>query len=185
MMNRPELLPQQDSVECDSAVASNTPREHFVLSLNAGSSSLKFCCFSVRDAGEAMSKFRAVYQGSVSDISSSATASLRVVLCHESEERCHQQSLGVVASMEEACIHAIAWIKKYHEKWGPLAIIGHRVVFGGAQFKGPTVINSSVVEQLETLSRYAPEHLPASLAVIRRVFTEFCGGPTLINIVRI
>jgi acetate kinase len=45
--------------------------------------------------------------------------------------------------------------------------IGHRVVHGGEEFSEPTVINKSVVEQIEKLIPLAPLHNPANLEGIK------------------
>ena len=47
--------------------------------------------------------------------------------------------------------------------------IGHRVVHGGSKYQIPALINSSVVDDIETLSRLAPIHNPPALESI-----DFC-----------
>ncbi len=44
-----------------------------------------------------------------------------------------------------------------------LSAIGHRVVHGGEEFKNATVINESVIKQIEALIPLAPLHNPANL----------------------
>ncbi len=45
--------------------------------------------------------------------------------------------------------------------------IGHRVVHGGEEFSKPTIIDNSVIEQIEKLIPLAPLHNPANLDGIR------------------
>lgn len=50
--------------------------------------------------------------------------------------------------------------------------IGHRVVQGGSIFKGSTLINEKVIEDIAELSTLAPLHNPAAVLVIRAVTKE-------------
>ena len=45
--------------------------------------------------------------------------------------------------------------------------VGHRVVHGGSEFDGPTLITDEVEREIEALSRLAPLHNPANLLGIR------------------
>ena len=45
-------------------------------------------------------------------------------------------------------------------------VVGHRVVHGGPALHNPTVIDDSIVEQLDAATALAPLHQPASLSVI-------------------
>jgi acetate kinase len=49
----------------------------------------------------------------------------------------------------------------------PLLAIGHRVVHGGRDYREPQRVTSAVMEELQRLSPYDPEHLPAEIALIR------------------
>jgi acetate kinase len=49
----------------------------------------------------------------------------------------------------------------------PIDAVGHRVVHGGPDFTGPTVIDLSVEDQLESLADLAPLHNPPSVAAMR------------------
>jgi acetate kinase len=49
----------------------------------------------------------------------------------------------------------------------PVAAVGHRVVHGGDQFTGPTVIDDAVVVDLEALVELAPLHNRAALDAIK------------------
>jgi Acetate kinase len=49
---------------------------------------------------------------------------------------------------------------------GEIDVIGHRVVFGGADLREPARITSSVREQLARVSEYAPAHNSSALAAI-------------------
>ena len=51
----------------------------------------------------------------------------------------------------------------------PIGAAVHRVVHGGATFTAPTVLDATVLAQLETLSELAPLHNPPALTAIRAV----------------
>ena len=48
-----------------------------------------------------------------------------------------------------------------------LMAVGHRVVHGGSDFDGPTLVTDEVEREIEALSRLAPLHNPANLLGIR------------------
>ncbi|SDT28595.1 acetate/propionate family kinase [Microterricola viridarii] len=48
-----------------------------------------------------------------------------------------------------------------------LIAVGHRVVHGGSEFDGPTLVTAEVEREIEALSRLAPLHNPANLLGIR------------------
>ncbi|GAB3119436.1 acetate/propionate family kinase [Glaciibacter psychrotolerans] len=48
-----------------------------------------------------------------------------------------------------------------------LLAVGHRVVHGGSDFDGPTLITAEVEREIDALSRLAPLHNPANLLGIR------------------
>jgi acetate kinase len=47
-------------------------------------------------------------------------------------------------------------------------VVGHRVVHGGADFTGPTVITDAVLDRLRALVPFAPLHQPAAIATIEQ-----------------
>lgn len=68
-------------------------------------------------------------------------------------------------------------------EWGPdleaipLRAVGHRVVQGGARFRGPALIDDAVEAAIEELSPLAPLHNPPNLLGIRAARTAFPGSP--------
>ena len=52
---------------------------------------------------------------------------------------------------------------------GGVDAVGHRVVHGGAEFTGPTVIDPDVLERIDRLGVLAPLHQPPAVAGIRSV----------------
>jgi len=59
--------------------------------------------------------------------------------------------------------------------FGPLDAVGHRIVHGGDDFRGPVLIDDGVERRLQALSSLAPLHQPKSLAAldaVRRVLPD-------------
>ena len=56
-----------------------------------------------------------------------------------------------------------------------ISVVGHRVVFGGANLREPTRITTAVREQLARVSEYAPAHNAAALAAIESAH-KILGG---------
>jgi acetate kinase len=77
----------------------------------------------------------------------------------------------------------MAVVLSLFEKHGPqideahLAAVGHRIVQGGSVFKGPAIINDTVLAQIADLSSLAPLHNPAHVSGIRAAQHAFPGVP--------
>ena len=59
----------------------------------------------------------------------------------------------------------LEWIDS-HTRDTSLAAIGHRIVHGGPRFHGPERITPAVVDALQRIVPFAPNHLPAELALV-------------------
>ncbi len=138
-----------------------------ILVLNAGSSSIKYQLFNMKDSlvltsglleqiGEASSRLKykwldatgeqkeAVQEGRVAD---------------------HKEGLRLILELTLK----IGVVKNLHELSG----IGHRVVHGGEAFWKPTPINDKVVDAIREMIALAPLHNPANLMGIE-VSRELC-----------
>jgi acetate kinase len=58
-------------------------------------------------------------------------------------------------------------------------VIGHRVVHGGPHFSVPTVINEAVLQALEEIKIYAPEHIPPALKTIEYAKDNYPALPNI------
>jgi acetate kinase len=61
----------------------------------------------------------------------------------------------------------------------PVNAAGHRIVHGGTEFSGPTVIDAGVEARLRALTDLAPLHQPKSLAALDAVTAVLPGIPTV------
>lgn len=137
-----------------------------LLTLNAGSSSLKFSVFEF--AGEEPSE---VCRGQVEGLGTAASFSAKSALPDgiTTIPPRRSEADGHLAALQE--------ILRYVEDAGGRAIgaVGHRVVHGGPTFAGPVRIDDTVLATLRELIPLAPLHQPHNLACIdasRDVFPD-------------
>ncbi len=138
-----------------------------ILALNAGSSSIKFSLF---DTTNGISSHSLLYQGVVDGIGGNPhflvqdTTGQRMVdeqlKTKATTQPGHKEALGVL----------LDWVER-QETGLTLIAVGHRVVHGGTLFLAPVLIDSQVINQLESLVPLAPLHQPHNLAAIRSIAT--------------
>lgn len=132
------------------------------VTLNAGSSSLKFAVFDGFSA-PATSLLRGKIEGIGGTPVFSAQDADGVAL--------DTGDLGALdpSSNHEALIaQLLPWLASY-QKDRPLLAVGHRVVHGGQFYDRPTLISPQVIQELETLAPLAPLHQPHNIAAIQAV----------------
>ncbi|MET9910264.1 acetate kinase [Streptomyces sp. NPDC006476] len=130
-----------------------------VLVLNSGSSSVKYQLLDMRDSSR-------LAAGLVERIGEETSRIRHTPLASGGGTR---ESVGPVAD-HEAALKAVAE-ELSRDGLGldspELAVIGHRVVHGGKTFTEPTVIDDTVLAEIERLIPVAPLHNPANLTGIR------------------
>jgi acetate kinase len=130
-----------------------------ILSLNAGSSSLKFALFEI----EAPDDVRPMARGQIEGI---GTAPHLIARDPAGAILTEQRWPDGGAMTHEAFFSALfAWVEA-HLDGDALAAVGHRVVHGGAEFVAPTLVDDAVLVKLDALSPLAPLHQPHNLAAI-------------------
>jgi acetate kinase len=132
-----------------------------VLTINAGSSSLKFSLYRVGDDGEPT----AALEGAIEGIGTEPHMTAKDAKGRELVDRRWQD-----ASIGHGAFFRVLgqWLR---EQLGDtkLAGVGHRVVHGGTEFAAPARIDDEVLAKLEKLCPLAPLHQPHNLAGIRAV----------------
>ena len=130
-----------------------------VLVLNSGSSSLKYQLLDMRDSSR-------LALGLVERIGEETSRLKHTPLATGGESR---ERTGPIAD-HEAALQAVAE-ELAKDQLGldspQLAAIGHRVVHGGQSFTEPTVVDDTVLAEIERLIPVAPLHNPANLTGIR------------------
>lgn len=141
--------------------------DDYALVLNAGSSSLKFCVFQ-RPAGDS---WHLAARGQIEGIGTSPRLSAKDA---DGESLVKQD---VAARDGKEALAALAgWLRTNYGGARVLGV-GHRVVHGGSRFKGPTILNAGVMQELYKLVPLAPLHQPYNLAAIEAVFERLPGIP--------
>jgi acetate kinase len=141
-----------------------------VVTLNAGSSSIKFGLFA-NEVGLP----RLVAAGQVDGIGADMWFTARDQKSEVSTKRDLVDSPR--ADGHRAAIDIILdWISKSFPDARVVAI-GHRVVHGGSDFSGPVLVTPDVFARLEKLSPLAPLHQPHNLAGIAAATAAFPSVP--------
>jgi len=143
-----------------------------VLSVNVGSSSLKFALWqTARDVRDE----RRLASGAISGLGS-ASAQLRVL---DGDGRTLQdEGCGAVGDAAAAALLALAALARA----GCAApdAVGHRLVHGGPDHAAPERVSDAVLSALAALEPYAPLHLPGELAVVRAIAAQQPALPQVV-----
>lgn len=133
-----------------------------VVSLNSGSSSIKFALYTLDDARQPQLSARGKIDGiGISPHLSARTAGGEVIL-----DRDWRGEAGLTHA--QLLEHLFDWSVGHLDQHEVIAI-GHRIVHGGTEFAGPCLIDEAVLAKLEALCPLAPLHQPHNLAAVRAV----------------
>jgi acetate kinase len=133
----------------------------YALVLNAGSSSLKFCVYERSEAED----WHLASRGQIEGIGTSP----RILVKDRAEKiLVDRRPDGEIRDGNDALNVLATWLKSTYGGARVLGV-GHRVVHGGVQFTGPTVITPQVIAELKRLIPLAPLHQPHNLAAIEAV----------------
>ena len=137
-----------------------------ILTINAGSSSMKFSVMEIPENKELINGYfqRIGLDGSFYDVKINGEKLHRdVVLTNHLEAlECVKKELvelNVVSTLDE------------------IDAVGHRLVHGGEEFKDSTLITDDVLEACKKFTKLAPLHNPAMLACIEASKEAFPGTP--------
>jgi acetate kinase len=131
-----------------------------ILTLNVGSSSLKFSLWQSASATD----LREIFRGEAEKIGIAPQLSVRNPDGHVVLRRSFDES-GACPGHEELLHELFSWLSQ--QRRDELKAIGHRVVHGGADFTAPVRIDDQAMERLRELEPLAPLHQPHNLAAIR------------------
>lgn len=149
-----------------------------VLTLNAGSSSVKFALFALPANGRDVPQ-QARMTGRIDGIGA-AGRPLRLTAEDAAGNRLEDVELPIEGSAElqhrEALRRLAHWL---HDCDAGLRItaVGHRVVHGGRQFSAPVLLDAQVIAALRDLVPLAPLHQPHNLAGIDAMARALPGVP--------
>lgn len=141
-----------------------------ILSVNAGSSSLKFALYPVITSSDKVAE--AEMTGNIEGLEPSGRPSISW------EIKGQQKKTDVVvvpqgAEPFDAALLALKNLLAQHFSHIALQAIAHRVVHGGSQYSASVRVTPDVLAQLATLNALAPLHQPHNLAGIRAFAESF------------
>ena len=129
-----------------------------LLTLNAGSSSLKFAIFENNASG------RRLMTGSVERI---GLQSSTFKITDEQGKKVFSSS-APIKNHEQALTHLLEQLDRFGNDFR-LTAVGHRVAHGGPECDCPERVTPALIERLRALTPLAPLHLPANIAGIKAV----------------
>ncbi len=130
-----------------------------ILTINAGSSSIKFALFPLDHPISP----EAEVSGQIDGIGTETT---RMTAKNRAGERIADQLLeGGKVNHAQAFDALLKWFTASHANWQIVAV-GHRVVHGGERYSQPTVIDDTVLGHLQSFIPLAPLHEPHNVAGI-------------------
>jgi acetate kinase len=139
--------------------------EQTILSLNGGSSSLKFAVYRLSGTAE-----ERMFSGAVEAIGQpSGKAWLR------GGDKTLQEETGKFPDHTAAMKKIFAGLREQGVE--KLAAAGHRIVHGGPKFTAPQLIDAQLKQALKELIPFAPLHLPSQIAMIEAVEAHFPDLP--------
>lgn len=132
------------------------------LTINAGSSSIKFALYDVETLEQTAS-------GTIAGIGFEKATLSTTGQQPETSELSPSDLTTAISAMQE-------WLAG-QTTLDNLVAIGHRIVHGGPKFNESVVITPEVVEQLRELISFAPVHLPAEIQLIEAMQQSFATVP--------
>ncbi|TKF20015.1 acetate/propionate family kinase [Enterovibrio norvegicus] len=137
-----------------------------VLVLNAGSSSLKFALMDAQTGAAMLSGLGECFGLEDARISWKRDGQDKQELMLEQGGNHHEKAVELIVELVESM--------NVNDQ---LVAIGHRVVHGGEKFAQATLLNDSVVNDIDALSDLAPLHNPANVMGIRAAMKAFPSLP--------
>jgi acetate kinase len=137
-----------------------------ILTINGGSSSIKFALFQTGDS------MRRILEGGIERIGlPEATFAVKGV------NEADNFSRPVAAPDHTVAVGALMdWIEERIGRVG-LTAVGHRVVHGGPKYSDPLLITREIVEELHQFEPFDPEHLPEEILLTEAFHHRFPDLP--------
>jgi acetate kinase len=140
----------------------NAPAKPGILTINGGSSSIKFALFELGD------ELVQILHGRVDGV---GFPKGRFIV--KGVEKNDNFSRPLVVPDHTAAINQLMdWIEKRFPD-GELAAVGHRVVHGGPKYWEPQRITKEMIKELHDLSPFDPDHLPEEILLTEAFHGRF------------
>ena len=142
------------------------PSNPRILTINGGSSSVKFALF------ETGASLRRILGGGIDRIGQPG-ATLRVKGLNPGDNISRPLTAPDLTAAVDALIDGI----EERSGHGAFAAVGHRVVHGGPKYSQPRRITAEMVADLRKLSPFDPEHLPEEILLTEEFHRRFPDMP--------
>src|ERR1051325_1371948 len=142
---------------------------HSILTINGGSSSLRFALFSVVEKSldrVLAGKFERIGLPGARLTTTEAPAKQKI-------ER------KIEAADHLACVPILVEMLEPKLGKGGLSAVGHRVVHGGPRYREPQRIDATMLEELRRIGPFDPEHLPAEIALMEALQARYPNAPQI------
>jgi acetate kinase len=139
-----------------------------VVTINGGSSSLRFALFRVSKPLERLlaGKFDRIGMGD---------AGLRLVDIPANKT----DELSVEAPDHIACVPRLVQSLEQRVSLDAVSAIGHRVVHGGVRYREPQRVDAAMLEELRRVRPLDPKHLPSEIALMETFVTRYPSMPQM------
>jgi acetate kinase len=136
-------------------VAITMPDRSAIVTINGGSSSLKFALFDAADRPVRL------LSGRIERIGLPGTR----LLVSQSDGATKEDRPVDVRDQAAAAGLLIEWLER-SVGFSAIAMVGHRIVHGGSRYYQPERVTVEMIEELRRNSAYDPDHLPGEIALI-------------------
>ena len=142
-----------------------------ILSVNAGSSTLKFSIHPLQDGAVQP----AVMTGNIQGLEPGGTPDMRWTL----NGRTQQRTLSAGSDAFAAALDGLRSLLAAEAAVPDIEAVAHRVVHGGRSFRSSVQVDDEVLAKLERLNSLAPLHQPHNIDGIRAFRAAFPGLPQI------
>lgn len=134
-------------------------KEECILTINGGSSSIKFSLYKIKEPLEQL------FNGEIENI---GTQNAKLNFTNSGTQQKNSVSIKST-DRDEVANNLIDWLEK-QEGFDSIKAIGHRIVHG-MKHTEPEIISDDLLNELKKISAFDPEHLPEEIKLIE-VFSK-------------
>ncbi len=152
----------------DSSNTGHPRAMNAVLTINRGSSSLKFAAYAVHDGDVSDRQLLGAIQriGRPNAVFSATNLRTGERFSETLDPRQHGDCVAYLTD----------WLTQ-HASLRDMGAIGHRVVHGGPRFYEPRRVDQPLLDELKKISDFDPEHLPAEIQLIEAIAARWPRVP--------
>ncbi len=144
------------------------PAQKCVLTLNGGSSSIKFALYEIGGALRRLCSGRIERIGIAGTTFTVKGATAAENVSRKITARDHGAAVEILRKWMEANVGA-----------GVVVAMGHRVVHGGPKYSAPHRVDRALLKELHRLVPFDPQHLPGEIQLIEALQKEFPRLPQI------